>query len=97
MIRTWEQYQKRIQDHVENNHSKTDYDDLSCTQCSPAKVENIPNNYNNFLTWLENKTDAKTHTFQTLINFRLAEKAQTTTDLRKWLFQILISLRYKDV
>jgi len=40
MIRTWEQYQKRIQDHVENNHSKTDYDDLSCTQCSPAKINN---------------------------------------------------------
>ena len=95
MIRTWAQYQQRIQDHVENNHSTDEYDDLSCQQCSPAK-EDIPKNYDNFLTWLENKTDAKSHTFQTLINFRLAEKAQNTTDLRKWLFQVLISLRYKD-
>ena len=49
MIRMWEQYQKRIQDHVENNHSKTDYDDLSCIQCNPTKTNKVTNNYNNFL------------------------------------------------
>ena len=95
MIKTWTQYEERIERHYANDHSKEgNNEDTSCDVCFPPDISIADPTYLNFLNWFKNTYPIRYHTSRTITYYSLAIKHPL--ERQKWIMYLIASIRYKE-
>src|SRR5205814_2937893 len=95
MIKTWTQYEERIERHYANDHSKEgNNEDTSCDVCFPPDISITDPTYLNFLNWFKNTYQMRYHTSRTITYYSLAIKYPL--ERQKWITYLIASIRYKE-